>query len=71
MIKLLIVIGLIYLIYTFRNIQGRTPRREPPQEQKIDITTSRFKRGIPKHNIKYRPENELGIISSDHLIYDH
>ena len=72
MIKLFIVIAILYFIYNFQNIQENT-RREPlvVQERERDITSTRFKRGIPSTNIKYRPENELGVISSDHLIYDH
>ena len=76
MIKLFIVIAILYFIYNFQNIQENT-RREPlvvqerERERERDITSTRFKRGIPSTNIKYRPENELGVISSDHLIYDH
>jgi len=78
MIKLFIVIAILYFIYNFQNIQENTRReplvvqeRERERERERDITSTRFKRGIPPTNIKYRPENELGVISSDHLIYDH
>ena len=71
-IKLFILLAIVAFIYKFQNIQENT-RREPfvVQERERDVTSTRFRRGIPPTNIKYRPENELGVISSDHLIYDH
>lgn len=70
MIKLLIVIAIIYFISRFQKPQANPRPRPQVRENKIDITTTRFRRGIPQNNIKYRPENELGVISSDHLVYD-
>jgi len=73
-IKLFILLAIVAFIYKFQNIQENT-RREPfvvqERERERDVTSTRFRRGIPPTNIKYRPENELGVISSDHLIYDH
>ena len=34
------------------------------------IHSSKFRSRLPPENIKFRPENELGNISSDHLVYD-
>lgn len=34
------------------------------------IYSSKFRSNLPEKNIKFRPENELGNISSDHLVYD-
>ena len=35
------------------------------------IYSTKFRSNLPEKNMKFRPENELGNISSDHLIYDH
>ena len=34
------------------------------------IYSSKFRSSLPSENMKFRAENELGIISSDHLVYD-
>lgn len=51
-------------------------RRDPPRQRihiyrndTIDLTTTRYRRGIPDENIKFRPEDEVGIIQLFH-IYD-
>ncbi len=34
------------------------------------IYSTKFRSNLPEKNMKFRPENELGNISSDHLVYD-
>jgi asparagine N-glycosylation enzyme membrane subunit Stt3 len=34
------------------------------------IYSTNFQSKLPQKNMKFRPENELGNISSDHLVYD-
>ena len=73
------VVIAIFIIYLLFRISVET-REKPVQEreqkefsfqEKMDITSSRFSSPYPKVNIKHRPEDEVGILRIDGLIYDH
>ena len=80
-----IIIGfLIYIAVNFSmsNYSQERYRNEPKWLDSIhpiyhvttpntnSIYSSNFRSNLPVKNIKFRPENELGNISSDHLVYD-
>lgn len=66
---LIIFITLVILYIIFRRPSKTQDIKIYRNDDKIDLTTTRFRRGIPKENIKFRPEDEIGVIQLFH-VYD-
>lgn len=65
---LVILILILFFIYIFPRRNSKI--KENTQEKSIHWTTSRFNKSPPRNNIKFRPEDEIGVIRLDHTIYD-
>jgi hypothetical protein len=80
--KFLIALFVVYLVvkmsmterFQEKNVyQGKNPIHpifHVTTPNSNSIYSTKFRSNLPEKNIKFRPENELGNISSDHLVYD-
>ena len=71
-----IAIFIIYILFRISVESREKPVQEREQKElsfqkKIDITSSRFSSPYPKVNIKHLPEDEVGTLRIDALVYDH